>query len=376
MSMKVQSVAFLDYFSALTDPRQSWKVIYPLDEVLLLVLCGVLSGADGFVEIARWGGLKLDFLRRFLAFSHGVPSHDALNDLFNGLDHAAFRDAFVAWVESLRADGAEIVAIDGKTARRTGDRGSGRAPLHLVSAWAGVQRLVLGQEAVAGRENEIVAIPRLLEVLELKGALVTIDAIGCQTEIARAIGDKGADYLLALKGNQPALHQDVALFFEEQKDAAFADTEVLFHETTDNDHGRLEVRRHWSCSHIAWLKERHPWPGLASIGMIEAETEENGKTTTSRRFYIASLPADAVLLARAARAHWGIENRLHWVLDVVFHDDLCRLRTGNGPQNFAIVKHIAINMLKAAKGKHSLNVTRKSAAWDTGFLEKVITGSD
>ena len=168
----------------------------------------------------------------------------------------------------------------------------------------------------------------------------------------------------------------MALFFEEQKDAAFADTEVLFHETTDNDHGRLEVRRHWSCSHIAWLKERHPWPGLASIGMIEAETEENGKTTTSRRFYIASLPADAVLLARAARAHWGIENRLHWVLDVVFHDDLCRLRTGNGPQNFAIVKHIAINMLKAAKGKHSLNVTRKSAAWDTGFLEKVITGSD
>ena len=230
---------------------------------------------------------------------------------------------------------------------------------------------------MAGRENEIVAIPRLLEVLELKGALVTIDAIGCQTEIAsRAIGDKGADYLLALKGNQPALHQDVALFFEEQKDAAFADTEVLFHETTDNDHGRLEVRRHWSCSHIAWLKERHPWPGLASIGMIEAETEENGKTTTSRRFYIASLPADAVLLARAARAHWGIENRLHWVLDVVFHDDLCRLRTGNGTAEFRHRQTHRDQHAQGRKGKHSLNVTRKSAAWDTGFLEKVITGSD
>jgi len=180
MLKQEQRVAFLDHFSALEDPRQSWKVLYPLDEMLLLVLCGVLSGAEGFVEIVRWGSLNLEFLRRFRPYARGLPSHDALNDLFNGLDHGAFRDAFVTWVSSLRRDGEDIVAIDGKTSRRTGDRRAGREPLHLVSAWASAQRLVLGHEAVAGRENEIVAIPRLLEVLELRGALVTIDAIGAR----------------------------------------------------------------------------------------------------------------------------------------------------------------------------------------------------
>lgn len=375
MTTKTQGVSFVDHFSALVDPRQAAKVLYPLDEVLLLVLCGVLSGADGFVEIAKWGRMKVDFLRRFLPFERGIPSHDALNDLFNALDHGAFRDCFVAWVDGLRWREAEIVAIDGKTARRTGDRGTGKSPLHMVSAWASKQRLVLGQGAVAERDNEITAIPKLLELLALTGALVTIDAIGCQRDIARTIRDKGADYLIALKGNQPALHEDVALFFAEQKGRHFADAETLFHETVDNDHGRLEVRRHWITGDIAWLTARHDWPGLATIGMIEAEVTENDKTTTSRRFYISSLAADAQMLARAARAHWSIENSLHWVLDVVFHDDLCRLRTGHGPENFGLVKHMAVNLLKAAQGKNSLNVTRKMAAWDTDFLETVIRGS-
>lgn len=382
MTKQTHGVAFLEYFSGLDDPRQSGKVLYPLDEVMLLVLCGELAGADGFVEIARWGDINLDFLRRFLPFTHGMPSHDALNDLFNALDHEAFRDSFVAWAESLRttpppAPAPQVVAIDGKTSRRSGDKATGRAALHLLSAWACEQRLVLGQEAVEDKENEIVAIPRLLEMLELTGALVTIDAIGCQKDIAAAIRDKGADYLLPVKENQPSLCHDLELFFTEQRACGFAHCQALFHETIDNDHGRLETRRHWSTGDIAWLTERHHWAGLTSIGLIEREVERNGKCETSRHLYISSLPADAELLARAARAHWGIENRLHWVLDVVFHDDLCRLRTGFGPQNFAVVRHIALNLLTEAKAKHkhSLKVTRKMAAWSNHFLETVIGGT-
>ncbi len=379
MTKQTHGVAFLDYFSELDDPRQSGKVLYPLDEVMLLVLCGEIAGADGFVEIAGWGDINLDFLRRFLPFTRGVPSHDALNDLFNALDPEAFRDSFVAWAESLRttpppAPAQQVVAIDGKTSRRSGDKAKGRAALHLLSAWACEQRLVLGQEAVADKENEIVAIPRLLEMLELTGALVTIDAMGCQKAIAAAIRRKGADYLLPVKENQPALCHDIELFFTEQRACGFAHCQALFHQTIDNDHGRLETRRHWSTGDIAWLTERHHWADLTSIGLIEREVERNGKCETSRHVYISSSPPDAELLARAARAHWGIENRLHWVLDVIFHDDLCRLRTGFGPQNVAVVRHIALNLLKnaRAKHKHSLNVTRKMAAWSNQFLETVI----
>ena len=379
MAEKTQTVAFIDYFSGLQDPRQAGKVLFPLGEIMLLMLCGVLAGAEGFVEIVRWGEINLDFLRRFLPYEKGIPSHDAVNDLFNALDHDAFRDSFVAWAQGLRAvdEGVskdDVVAIDGKTSRRTGDARKGRPALHMVSAWASRQQLVLGQEAVADKENEIIAIPRLLKMLELKGALVTIDAMGCQKEIARTIRDEGADYLLPVKGNQASLEEDLALFFTEQRAADFADAEALYHETVDNDHGRLEVRRHWSTDDIAWLKARHDWSGLASVGMVEREVENRSRTEATRHLYICSLPADAVLLARATRAHWGIENRLHWVLDVIFHDDLCRLRTGFGPQNFAVVRHIALNLLKKAKtkGKHSLNVTRKMAAWSSDFLETVI----
>jgi len=379
MTTVSQAVAFLDYFSGLEDPRQSGKVLYPLDEVMLLVLCGELAGADGFADIELWGETHLDFLRRFLPFAHGIPCHDVLNDVFNALDHEAFRDGFIVWAESLRTvvpdlAGPEVIAIDGKTSRRSGDKAKGRAALHLVSAWASAQRLVLGQEAIDDKENEIVAIPRLLEMLELTGALVTIDAMGCQKAIASTIHAKKADYLLPVKDNQPSLRQDIELFFNEQRACGFADAKTFFHQTVEKDHGRIETRRHWSTSDIDWLNKLHDWTALTSIGFIEREVESGGKVQLSRHFYISSLPADAVLLARAARSHWGIESRLHWVLDVVFHDDLCRLRTDNGPQNFAIVRHIALNLLKKAKGKISLRATRKKAGWSTDFLEAVIKG--
>ncbi len=370
MAVETQSVDILDCYSALDDPRQRTKVVYPLPEILLLVLCGVMAGADDFSEITRWGKLHVGFLRRFLPYREGIPSHDTVNAVIAALDGEAFRDAFVSWVAGLRAanqDG-EVIAIDGKTSRRSGSPAAGIEPLHLVSAWASDQRLVLGQEALRGRDNEIVAIDRLLQWLEISGALVTIDAIGCQRKFAQSIIDKDADYFLALKRNQPALHDDVALWFDDGLESGFAGARVDFHETIDADHGRIETRRHWVAHDIDWLKQRHDWPGLVAIVMIERDREVGAKTSRTRHFYITSLAADAALIAKAARDHWHIENRLHWVLDVVFHDDLSRLRTNHGPQNMAIIRQTALNLIKSAKGKMSFKTARKAAGWSDEFL--------
>jgi predicted transposase YbfD/YdcC len=374
MMEPARSAAFLDHFSALEDPRQQWKVLYPLDEMVLLVLCGVLSGADDFVEIAAWGRMRLGFLRRLRPFRRGIPSHDALNDVFNLLDAEQFQGCFVAWVARLRETGVdepEVIALDGKTSRRSGDRRRGRAPLHLVSAWAARQRLVLGQEAVGDASNEIEAIPALLEKLALAGALVTIDAMGCQRDIAEKIIDRGGDYLLAVKANQPGLLNDLKLFFNDPCERDRLDT----HETVDGDHGRIEVRRHRVCNDVAWLTDMHPWKRLACIAMVEATREIDGRATTSRRFYIASAPLDAKRFAAAVRAHWTIENQLHWVMDVVFHDDLCRLRTGHAAANMAAIRHIAVNLVDQAKDKASRKVRRKKAAWSTDYLEALLRGA-
>lgn len=362
----------LDHFSALEDPRQGWKVLYPLPEILLVVLCGVLAGADDFVEIERWAKRKLDFLRRLLPFRDGVCSHDTLNDVMNALPAELFAECFTSWVSALRDNDPEIVAIDGKTSRRAHARDGRR--LHLVSAWASRQRLVLGQEVCDEKENEIRAIPRLLERLELTGALVTIDAMGCQHNIASTILARGADYLLALKGNQKSLHREVALFFDEAKG-------LDSHTSTDADHGRIEIRRASVCHAVDWLRADRAAPGeprfagLATIGMVEAEVEKNGETSRSRRLYISSANLSAAQLSRAARAHWGIENRLHWVMDVVFHDDLMRLRTQNGPANMALIRHTALNIIKQIPDKASIKVRRKTAAWDDNYLFNAITNN-
>lgn len=371
------SCALIDHFSALDDPRQQAKVLYPLPEIVLLLLCATLAGADDFVETQLWGEENLGFLRRFLAYEHGVPSHDTLGEVIRVLDPETFKVCFTSWVAGLREAAPDLVAIDGKTSRRTHARRHGREPLHLVSAWASRQRLVLGQQAVAGKSNEIVAIPLLLERLALQGALVSIDAIGTQNKIADIILDRGGDYLLALKANRPALYDDVRRFFA---DAACAPTDR--HDTTDADHGRIEVRRHAVHHDVAWLfSDRRyagepAFPGLAAIAMVEAETERDGKTTCERRYYLLSTPLDAETFARAVRAHWHIENRLHWVLDVVFHDDLARLRTGHGPENMAVVKHMAMNLLRQAKPTTSLKNRRKRAGWNRDYLQQLITGTE
>ena len=382
--------SLIEQFAALDDPRQSWKVLYPLPEILLLVLCGTLAGAEDFVEIRRWGQMHQDFLRRLLPFKAGIPSHDTLNDVLNAIDGALFAECFTAWVEGLRqpappSPAPEIVAIDGKTSRRTHDRSRDRGPLHMVSAWASSQRLVLGQQACEAKSNEITAIPLLLERLALAGALVTIvvrwrtqacDAMGCQTRIAGAILDRGGDYLLAVKGNQPSLHDEIRRYLDDPAAAIHSRRE-----TTDGDHGRIEVRRHLVSHDVDWLTtaRRFPgeprFPGLRAIAMVEAEVERNGSTSRERRYYLSSMPLDAKLFAQAVRCHWHVENRLHWVLDVVFHEDLSRLRSGAGPQNMATVRHMAINLLRAPRDKHSLKVRRKSAAWDTNYLEALLRQS-
>jgi predicted transposase YbfD/YdcC len=364
--------ALLDHFSALDDPRQSWKVVYPLPEILTVILCGTLAGAEDFVEIARWARRKLAFLRRLLPFARGIASHDTLNDVMNALPSRLFADCFTAWVEGLREREPDIVAIDGKTSRRA-RRGANHA-LHLVSAWAARQRLVLGQQAVGQKSNEINAIPLLLERLELTGALVTIDAIGCQRDIAEAIRAKGADYLLALKDNWPTLADEVRLYFEREPARAFD-----CHQTTDGDHGRVEVRRHRVSTDVAWLASSRRFPGeprfpdLAMIGMVEAEVERNGTASTARRYYLCSAKLSAAQFASAVRAHWGVENRLHWVMDVVFHDDMMRLRTENGPANMAAIRHASINIIKQINDKASIKVRRKTLGWDDNYLFNAIT---
>ena len=364
--------SLLDHFSALSDPRRQGKVVYPLPEIMLLVLCATLAGAEDFVEVRHWGRKKLPFLRDMLPYASGIPSHDTLNDAMHALEGDLYCEIFGTWVESLREDAPDIVAIDGKTSRRA--RGGDNHPLHVVSAWAARQRLVLGQQVTDAKSNEITAIPLLLARLQLTGAPVTIDAMGAQTKIAQTILSRGADYLLALKDNQRSLADEVALFFDAPEQRA-----LLPFQTVDADHGRIETRRHWVSHEVTWLNGDRSapgeprFPGLEAIAMVEASVERNGQVSTSRRFFLASLPLDQRLLARAVRAHWGIENRLHWVLDVVFHDDLMRLRTENVPKNMATVKHLAMNLFRAAPGNDSIKVRRKAAAWDQEYLRALIT---
>ena len=367
MASEATQRPLIEHFSALKDPRQIWKVVYPLPEIMLLVLCATLAGAEDFVEARLWGVKNLDFLRRFLPFKDGLPSHDTLNDVINALDPALFKTCFVAWVEDLRDAEPDIVAIDGKTSRRTYNRRKGREPLHLVSAWAARQRLVLGQEATDAKSNEITAIPLLLERLALTGALVTLDAMGCQTKIAEAIQAKGADYLIAVKDNWPNLHGEIERYFEAPPDS------LDRHATTDGDHGRIETRRAELVHDLAWLAESHGFPGLQAVGRVTATREVDGHATTATRYYLLATPLAAARFAEVVRTHWHIENRLHWVLDVVMDEDQARARKDHAPENLARLRRFALNLLRANRDQGSTRGKLKRAAWDDAFLLKILS---
>jgi predicted transposase YbfD/YdcC len=367
-----ETTVFLSYFKDMPDHRQAGKVTYPLDEILLLCLLAVLAGAEAFTDIARFGEKKLNLLRRFRPYRDGTPAHDHLGDIFATLDAQAFQRCFVAWVAGLTKTPAEVIAIDGKTLRRSYQKKGSKEPIHMVSAFAARQRLVMGQVAVAEKSNEIVAIPALLDMMAIEGAVVTIDAMGCQRSIAKKIIDKKADYIIALKGNQGTLHEDVKVFAAEQRANGFKDTTISRHETVDGEHGRIETRTYTAIHDVEWLQERHDWPGLEGVVMVESQREIEGKVTQETRFYITSLVLLANMIGPMIRDHWAIENGLHWIMDMVFRDDECRVRTEHAPANFTTLKHMAQNLIKKAPGKDSQRLKRKTAGWDDDFLASLV----
>lgn len=385
--------ALLEHFSVIEDPRDPWRVAYPLAEILLLVVCGTIADCEDYEAIAGWGEARLDFLRRLLPYHHGAPGGRWLTLFMNRIDPVLFQECFTGWVREVWPDRPDLIAIDGKTSRRSHDRARAQAPLHLVSAFATTARLVLGQEAVADKSNEINAIPVLLERLaeagSLKGAIVTIDAIACNATIAQAITDAGADYLLAVKGNQPSLRTEIERFFQ---DAPVASLDTA--SDIDKGHGRIEQRTVTVAREVDWLTgDKHfpgelRLPGVATIVKVQSRAELRDRSRFETRYYISSALLTAERAAEAVRGHWGIENQLHWVLDVVFNDDQSRLRTGHGAKNMAVIRHFAINLVRHAQEperpgsglrrkttkpqKTSIKLRRKLAGWDQVYLSTIL----
>lgn len=376
--MSSRLAVLLEHLSAVEDPRDVRRITHPLSEVLLLVVCGTMADCDDYDHIAAWGEAQLAFLRRYLPYEHGVPGGRWLTILMNRINPALFSAAFRAWVRAAWPGRPEMVAIDGKTSRRSHDRGAEVGPIHLVSAFATTERLVLGQEAVAAKANELAAIPDLLARLAeqdgLKGALVSIDALATNASIAQAIRDAGADYLLAVKANQPSLRAEV--------EAAFAAAPAATLQTstdTDKGHGRIERRTVSLLHEVDWLQGERRFPGErrlpdpACLIRVEAETRRSpGRTQAETRYYISSASLTAERAGQAIRGHWGIENRLHWVLDVVFRDDQSRLRKGHGARNMAVVRHFALNLVRSAHDTKSIRLRRKLAGWSPDYLASLL----
>ena len=348
------------------------RCTYPLDEVFLLVLCAVISGADGWTFIALYVEKKLELLHQFLPFKDGTPSHDQLGILFARLDVEAFQRCFAQWIASLHDVLDGVVAIDGKTLRRSFDTTAGKAAIHMISAWSCEQQLVLGQCKVDDKSNEITAIPKLLDLLTLKGAIVTIDAMGCQRSICQQVIDQESDYVIALKGNQGSLREDVEVFFDEHLERNIGGKCVKRAKTIEADHRRIETRCCTVCSDTQWLINRHNWPGLKAVIMTEYTREIRGKIETVRRFYISSFVDCPEKMARYIRSHWQVENSLHWVLDVTFRQDECRISQGNTAANFANINYAATNLIRGKKGKISLTQKQRSAAWDDKYIKAII----
>ena len=370
------SVAIKNHFSELTDPRRR-KVLYPLINVVTIALCAVVCGADDFVAIAKWGRTKREWLAKFLDLSGGIPSHDRFNAIFAAIQPAEFEKCLLSWITALHeiSDG-QIVAIDGKTLRRSFDAASSKAAIHMVSAWATTSLISLGQVVVDDKSNEITAIPKLLQMLELSGCLVTIDAMGCQTEIAREIVAAKADYVLAVKGNQPTLHEGIKAFFVRAIANGFGQTKVSRHETHERGHGRDETRVYCVCEAPADLPDRARWAKLKAIGITFNQTTRNGKQTVEVRYYILSKKLSARRFAVAVRDHWSIENKLHWQLDVTFQEDQSRLRAGDAATTFSLLRRAALSPLKNDHSQQlGVKNKRLNAAWDDNYLLQVLFNS-
>lgn len=365
------------HFGELPDPRAQHSIEHLLIDIVMITICAVICGAESWVEIEHYGIAKQEWLGTFLELPHGIPSHDTLERVFARLRPEPLQQCFLHWVQAVfEISDGQLIAVDGKTLRGSYQQGGKQGMIHMVSAWAAQSRLVLGQRKVNQKSNEITAIPELLAILDLEGAIVSIDAMGCQTAIAQQIVEQQGDYVLALKGNQGNLHEDVVQLFDHARQQHFRGIEHDCYETQEQAHGRVETRRYWVMGQTEYLVGAENWAKLTTIGCVESQRQIGNKSTCERRYYLLSLPLDAARFAATVRGHWGIENQLHWILDVAFREDQSRSTQGYSGENLAVIRHLALNLLtqeKSAKG--GIRAKRLKAGWDDHYLLKVLSQS-
>ena len=377
MMSSSEGISLVEYFGSLEDPRRPQGRRHNLLDIIAMTICAVVAGAEGWDDIELFARYKVHWFSRFLELPNGIPCSDTFARVFARIDPDRFRDCFMEWVSGVhQLTQGQVIAVDGKTLRRSHDRKAGKEAIHLVSAWASENSLVLGQTRTEAKSNEITAIPELLRLLDVSGCIVTIDAMGCQKEIAQTILDRGADYLLAVKENQGRLYQDIRDLFEGAEEADYEGVPYDYATTLNKGHGRIERREGWVISDpscLEYLSTGQDWPGLRSVVRVVGRRETDSRTTEQSRYYISSLASEAQRLLQATRSHWGIENSVHWVLDVSFREDESRVRTGNAPENMAIMRHAALNLLRHDQdSKISIKARRKLAAWDNDYLLSIL----
>jgi predicted transposase YbfD/YdcC len=372
---KDQHPSIPKHFANITDPRR-YNSRHKLIDIITIAICAVVCNANAFEHISEFGQAKYDWFKKFLELPHGIPSTDTFERVFARIDPKQFKACFLEWIQAIsQLTKGEVVAIDGKTLRRSHDKSNGKSAIHMVSAWACANGLVLGQVKTEEKSNEITAIPQLLNTLEIQGCIVTIDAMGCQKSICEMIVEKRADYVLSLKGNQGNLHDNIKSYFQDQKQHGFKDVSFDYHETIDGEHGKIEIRKYWTVSDIDWLQGKENWANLETICMVERERQFSDKSENETSYYIGSLANNAESFSHATRSHWRVENSLHWVLDVTFREDESRIRKDNAPDNFAVLRHIALNMIKRETSlKKSIKCKRLRAGWDDNYLSKILKG--
>jgi len=375
LTMSLSPTAFIEtHFGSLRDPRAAHSIDHKLLDILIITICATISGADNFAEIAEYGRAKEEWLKTFLELEKGIPSVDTFERIFARLKPEELQRCFIGWMGAVqKLSEGELINIDGKTLRGAKERGNSRSLIHMVSVWSANQRLVLGQKKVDEKSNEITAIPPLLKMLVLRDCLVSIDAMGCQTEIAKTIVEEGADYVLALKGNQGNLYQDVKQLFAAARNQKFRNISHQFYESVEKGHGRIETRRYWTMGDTDHLIGAEKWAGLKSIGMVESERLVNGKVSLEQLYYLLSIESDVNKFALAVRSHWSIENQLHWILDVSFREDASLVSQGHCAENLAVIRHVGLNLLsRDKKTKVGVKGKRLKAGWNDDYLQEVL----